>query len=225
MQKILNRIALAVAGLGLITGAASASTPALLHEEVRHRIISEVGVEEVSPDVLREALGKEPFFELLLEFFLERSATVYPRSSLADDAFQETMLKIWKGQPRIFLKPYDEVVRYLQTATKHNLITEFNKERTRKGKEQQGPAGTEVSARTLSGDPLAEAAAGDLYDRLASVIVEDDVAVLDAYLAGTRSQRQIAETLGVSRYAVNRSTENIQQALLTLLPGKDSSPG
>lgn len=69
MKNILKRIALTLTGLGLLAGAtAYAEAPRILHDEVRHRIINEVSVDQDSPDSLREALRNDPNFNLLLEY-------------------------------------------------------------------------------------------------------------------------------------------------------------
>ena len=217
MRKILNRITLALAGLGLLSGVAGADFPAKLHDEVRHRVINEVGSDQISDDVLRTVLGKDPDFGLLLEYYLERCLNTVKDSHHADDASQQTILKIWKGRPQIFLKPHDEVIKYFKTSTKHNFFTEIRKAAVwNEKREMDQPDMTEIAG-PLSSNPAEEAVARDLHDALVSHLSPIDLDVLDAYLSGTRSQRKIAEALGISRYAVRQSTEIIQQELHDLL--------
>jgi RNA polymerase sigma factor (sigma-70 family) len=217
MRKILNRITLALAGLGLLTGVAGADFPAKLHDEVRHRVINGVGSDQISDDALRTALGKDPDFGLLLEYYLERCLNTSQDTHHADDAFQQTILKIWKGRPQIFLKPHDEVIKYFKTSTKHNYFTEIRKAAVRNKKREMDQPDMAEIAGPLSSNPAEEAATRDLHDKLVSRLSQSDLDVMDAYLSGTNSQRKIADALGISRYAVRRSTENIQEELLALL--------
>jgi RNA polymerase sigma factor (sigma-70 family) len=222
MGKILNRIALALAGLGLLTGsAAGADAPARLHDEIRNRIIDRFGVEEASPDAVRDALDSDPDFGLLLEYYLEKSLNGLRNSRHADEALQETLLKIWKGRPHIFLKPHDEVIKYFQTSARHNLYTELRKANTLKEKQGRQQVDLAEVPQTLTRDPAEEAADRDLYEALASHLDRTELDVLDAFLSGTPSQRRIAGELGLSRYTVSQAVARIKEVLQHLLPDID----
>jgi|GEM_PF-2653425 len=67
-------------------------------------------------------------------------------------------------------------------------------------------------------DPALEAAENDLFDALDERLDTTDRDVLDSYFCGARSQREVAARLGISRYAVNRSTDNIKQTVFSLQP-------
>jgi RNA polymerase sigma factor (sigma-70 family) len=217
MVKILNRIALALAGLGLLTGSAGADIPAKLHDEVRHRIIEKIGVDDVSADAVRAALGEDPDFELLLEYYFERSLNGFRSSHHADDALQQTMMKIWKGRPQIFLRPHDEVVKYLQTSAKRNFFTEISKIASLRDRTGNQQIDVEEISHPRICDPAEEAATRDLYNELVSRLSRTEQEVLEVFLSGTSSQRKIAGEMGISRYAVSQSIENIKQELRALL--------
>lgn len=217
MRKILKRIALALTGLGLVSGSAVADAPNRLHDEVRNRILNEVSVDHVTPHALRAALGSDPDFGLLVEYYGQRSLEAIPRSLHARDAVQETMLKIWKQRPQIFLRPHDEVVRYFKTSARHNLLTEIKKAAARKETGNDPSSDPAEAPQTQHSDPAEEAAGRDLYHELASRLTPTDLDVLDAYLSGAHSRRRIAAEAGISRYAAGRSMEKIKQLLETLM--------
>jgi RNA polymerase sigma factor (sigma-70 family) len=210
-------MALALAGLGLLTGAAQADVPSKLHDEVRHRVIDEVGVEEISADAVRTALGRDPDFGLLLEYYQERTINGFRSANHAEDAVQETLLKIWKGQPQLFLKPLDEVLRYFQTSIKHNFITQITKETNHRERWESKAGEVAEFSQASFRDPAEEAASKDLFDELASRLSRSDLDVLEAYLSSPSSQRKIAQEIGISRYAASRSTERVKEVLRNLL--------
>lgn len=216
MRKILKRIALALTGLGLVSGPAVADAPNRLHDEVRNRILNEVSVDHVTPHALRAALGSDPDFGLLVEYYGQMSLDAIPRSRHARDAVQETMLKIWKQQPQIFLRPHDEVVKYFNTSARHNLLTELKKAAAQKEMGNDPSFAPVEAPRSRHPDPAEEAAGRDLFNELASRLDPTDLKVLEAYLSGSHSRRRIAERAGISRHAAGRSMEKIKQLLETL---------
>jgi|GEM_PF-2347553 len=226
MRKTFTRIAVALAGLGLFAAAGGADAPTRLHDEVRSRILNEIGEEHDSGDVVRRALANDPEFGLLLEYFLETSQDALRRFHHSDDAVQETILKIWKGQPQIFLKSHDEVIKYFKTSTKHNAITAIKKANNRKELVGAGRSDSSEFSEVPGSwrqDPAEEAAQHDLFDELSSRLSPTDLEVLEAYASGASSQRDISKIVGISRYAAGQSTENIRHALQTLLPAEMGS--
>lgn len=213
MRRILKRIVLALTGLGLIAGSGVADAPRQLHDEVRHRVLNELNLDQTDLDALRAALAVDPDFGLLLEYYRQGAVDANHRSPLAADAAQEALLKIWKRKPRLFLEPHDDVVRYFHTATRHNLISEFRKAALRKSRTEGRILDREGLPRDRHADPAEEAAARDLFDRLVSSLNGTDRAVLDACLSGFRSSRGIGRELGISRYAAGRSRDKIRQLL------------
>ena len=112
MRETLKRFALTVAGISVLAGASSGiEDPVQAHERVRHRVLESIGSEGPSLESVRRALEREPDFGRLLEHFRLRSLRPLRNRDEAEDAFQETLLKTWRGRPSIFLQPHDEVVR------------------------------------------------------------------------------------------------------------------
>lgn len=218
MKNIIKRIAFTLAGLGLLTSAVQADFPEKLHDQIRNRVINEVGIEPHSKDLVRSALEKDPNFGLILEYFQERSLNGIQSFNDGEDAVQDATLKIWRLKPQIFLKPHDEVIRYFRTSAKRSYFTQLSKNASRKT--TSGTEGLESMnlTQSLFQDPAEEAAARDLLEELSSRLQAEDMKVLDAYLSNSNlSQRKIAERLGVSRYAVAGSVGNIKHALSSLL--------
>ena len=215
MRDVIHRLVLTLAGAGLLAGSAS-SSPRELHEMVRARVTQSLALrDEASAEAVREALRSDPAFERLLES-LRKSALAAVRSHPeAQDAVQETLLKIWRGRPEIFLEEHENTVRYFCTAAKRNLVTAIQR--------AAGPgrrAGDGELAEQLASDdqdPADDVASGDLLAELSARLGPEECAVLDFYTAGESSQRRIAEALGESRYAVGRATARIGKELQALL--------
>ncbi len=213
MRNILKRIVLVLTGLGLLTSTGVSDAPKKLHDEVRHRVFNELNFDSGDPDLLREALLGDPHFDLLLEYYLQRSVDANHGSHPAFDAVQEAMVKIWKRKPHLFLEPHEDVVRYLRVATRHNIVSEIRKTALVKAGTKERLPDPEELLQERNPDPAEEAAARDLLERLVSGLDGRDRPVLDACLKGKRSSREIAGHLGISRYAAGQSRDRIRRLL------------
>lgn len=212
-RDAINRLVLTVAGVGLLSGSGAAS-PRELHDQLRNRVLESIGqVSDCCPAAVRAALERDPGFGPLLESYRRRALAAVRSHPEAQDAVQETLLKVWRGRPDVFLESHDDVLRYLKTATRRNLYTGIREAaQNRNGELAQ-------QAWTKEGDPADVALSEDLLAALSARLDPRDFQVLEAYLDGRDSQRRIAGALGLSRYAVGQSTERIGKELRTLLSG------
>ena len=215
MRDAIHRLVLTLAGAGLLAGSTTAS-PREVHEGVRARVTQSLALrDEASSAAVRKALRSDPGFERLLES-LRKSALAAVRSHPeGPDAVQETVLKIWRGRPEIFLEEHENTVRYFCTAAKRNLATAIHRAAGPGRRGGDGELANEPDRGDRNPDKLA--ASRDLLAELSARLGPEECEVLDAYSAGESSQRRIAEALGRSRYAVGRATARIGQELRTLL--------
>jgi RNA polymerase sigma factor (sigma-70 family) len=215
MRDVIHRLVLTLAGAGLLAGTAS-SSPRELHEVVRARVTESLALrDEGSAEAVREALRKDPAFDRLLESLRKAALAAVRSHPEAQDAVQDTLLKIWRGRPQIFLEEHENTLRYFRTATKRNLLTAI--QRTA-GPGKRGDA-SEL-AEDLPGrdrDPLDSVASRDLMAELSARLGPDELDVLAMYADGESSQRRIGEALGKSRYAVGQATTRIGKELQVLL--------
>lgn len=212
MRKTFKQLALTLAGVGMFAGAASSTLeePARLHDRLRSRVSARIGPQEsVSSSVLRDALQADPDFSRLLEFFWRASLNSLRGSNLSEDATQQTLLKVWKGRPQIFLQSYDEVMRYIRVAARRNLATEIHR-KSRFGQDGLGDplAFERIPDRETSG-PVEGAVAMDLVDQISARISTEDRPVLAALLEGHRSVRRLAARAETTRYRAGKSLEKI----------------
>ena len=216
MRKVINRAMLTLASVGLLTAGGAASLKGL-HETVRGRVLGSMGHTTAgTPTSVRAALRKDPDFDELLESHTRRVLATVRRHPEAEDAVQETMLKVWRGRPDLFLKTHDDVVRYLSVAAKRNLATCIQKTTGRGRSITNGNEELIDVTRSPDAGPDAVAGSDDLIATLVSRLEPGDSDVLDAYLEGHKSQRSVAVALGISRHAVNQATERIGTELLNL---------
>jgi RNA polymerase sigma factor (sigma-70 family) len=201
MRDVLNKLVLTVAGLGLLSGSAAAGTAA----------------PTTSPAAVRAALERDPDFGRRLEVYRRRALAGVRTHPEAQDAVQETLLKVWKGRPDLFLKDAEEVVRYLRTATRRNLATNVRKSAGPGTQPVQGTADLLEPTPAPVDDPSDEVASAELLEQLTERLEPPDREILAAYLDGSPSQRQIARSLGLTRYAVSAATERIGDELRALL--------
>ncbi len=202
MRDVLNRLVLTVAGLGLLAGALPAS-----------------GSETCSPAAVREALQRDPGFGKRLESYRRRALAGFRSHPEADDAVQETLQRVWKGRPGLFLEAGDEVVRYLRAATRRNLATEIRKSAGPGVRPVNGTDQLLEGCSTRAEDPAEIVASEQLLEALAARLEPRDLEILEAYLDGATSQRGIARSLGLTRYAVSSATARIGDELRALLGG------
>lgn len=215
MRDVIHRLALTVAGAGLLAGTA-ASSPRELHEVVRARVTESLALrDEGSPEAVREALQRDPAFDRLLESLRQAALAAVRSHPEAQDAVQETLLKIWRGRPEIFLEEHEHTVRYFRTATKRNLATAIQRAAGPGRRNGDGEYAQELPSGDR--DPADVVASDDLLAELSARLGPEECAVLHSYTAGESSQRRIAEALGESRYAVGRATARIGKELRTLL--------
>lgn len=215
MRDVIHRLVLTLAGAGLLAGSAT-SSPRELHEVVRARVTESLALrDEGSAEAVRDALRRDPAFERLLESLRKTALAAVRSHPEAQDAVQETLLKIWRGRPQIFLEDHENTVRYFRTATKRNLLTAIQRAAgpVRKGE------GCEAAEELASADrdPGDSVASRDLIAELSTRLSPEERDVLDALAGGESSQRRIAEALGKSRYAVACATARIGRELRTLL--------
>jgi DNA-directed RNA polymerase specialized sigma24 family protein len=201
MRDVLNKLVLTVAGLGLLSGSAAASGT----------------VEAPSPAAVRAALQKDPEFGSRLETFRRRALAAVRSHPEAQDAVQETLLKVWRGRPDLFLKGADEVVRYLRTATRRNLATNVRKSAGPGTQSMNGTADLLDGTAAEAEDPLESVASEELLPPLTARLAAADLPILEAYLDGATSQREIGRRLGLTRYAVGAATARIGDELRALL--------
>jgi len=217
MGKALKTIALTIVGCGLLAASATMDDTLRLHDEVRGRVRAMICGSEESPEAVRAALRGDQGFAALLEVFRRRTLASIRDPRYAEDAFQEALLKTWKGRPDLFLHSHDEILRYLRSATRKNLITLAKKSSRSRG--PFGPDGEdldEVFDRSVA-DPGDVAAAEDLLARLVDRLTPAEREALARRLDGAHSDRRVAAATGASRYAAGRATESIRHELARLL--------
>ena len=210
-MKALNGLVLTLAGIGLLSGPGIANGPRL-HEGLRGRVLESLG--ETAPHAasdVRAALRGDPEFERLLDYLRTHAASVVARHTAGDDAVQQTLLKIWRGRPEVFLLPHDEILRYLRSATGRNLLTEIDRSNGRRGVH---PLDVDPADHR---DPVGDADTEDLLHALRNRLDGTERTVLDARLEGHHSERKIAAATGLTRHAVGRATEGITNALADLV--------
>jgi len=179
-----------------------------LHDEICARVRAEIGIEAPLPDAVRAALRADPGFGPLLEVLRRRTLAAVRDARFAEDAFQEAVLKTWKGRPEMFLKPHDEVLRYLRTATRRNAITLAQRHSS-----PAGEAAEEVGCEDGAQEALD---AADWLGRLAERLGPREREVLERRLAGAASERQVAAAARMTRYEVGRAMERIEKEVARL---------
>ena len=128
-------------------------------------------------EVVRKALNNDRDFARLLTYYLQHSIRVARSNRHGDDVAQGTLLKIWKGQPEIFLQDHESVLKYLSTATRRNLITQAEREDRRSSRRKTG--GVEDDAPDpIDRTPAATEDPADAFNR-AAVAFEGAAAPLD----------------------------------------------
>jgi len=210
MRQTLKSVALTLASCGALATPALAQPLESVHDEVRARVCAEIRDPEAAADEVRERLREDPMFGRLLEHFRKSSLRGAPSVPGAEDAAQETLLKIWKGRPSVFLRPHAEVLRYLKSATRKNLWTDQRRSKAAAGPEDLAPA-------TSSPDATDSTAAQDVLETLRENLDREDREVLESRLRGAGSDREVAGELGRTRYSVVRSGEQIERALAALI--------
>lgn len=210
MRKAITGIALTLASCGMLSGSAAAEETVRLHAQVRARILNEVG--SLTADAIREALRQDPDFNRLLTRLRRESLDSAGRSDLAEDAAQDTLMKIWQGRPELFLLPHGDLVRYVRTAARRNLWTATARDRARSG------SSLEVEPCDVA-DPADAAAALDLLDELIDRLDPMERQVLEQRAQGVISQRDTAAALGQTRYAATRIGDGLDRKALALLEG------
>lgn len=214
MRGALNGLFLTLAGVGFLSGSAMADGPRL-HEEVRGRVAASLGAPSTwTAESVREALRNDPSFEGLIQYLRARTGRGVRRHDGGDDAQQDALLKIWRGRPEIFLKPHEEVLKYLRTANGRNLLTEIDKSSSRRAApltEGMDPP------TTFRDDPTATVEAMDLVRELHDRLDDTERAVLEARLDGNASERAIARSTGMTRHAVAQAMEGVHRKLNVLI--------
>jgi len=210
-MKGLNGLVLTLAGIGLLSGPGLAEGPRL-HEGLRGRVLDSLGdIPGHAASDVRAALRDDPDFDRLLDYLRTHAAASVKRYDSGDDAVQQTLLKIWRGRPEVFLLPHDEIIRYLRSATGRNLLTEIGRSNARRG---VSPLNIDpADAR----DPTPDADTQDLLDTLRERLDDTGREVLAARLEGHHSERKIAVATGLTRHAVGRATAGIKSALSDLI--------
>lgn len=225
MGRVINAIAVTLVGCGILAASGTLEDSRKLHDEVRGRARaqSEMGLAAWDADAIRAALRDDPAFAGLLEELRRRTLAWVRNPRYGEDAFQETLLKTWKGRPELFLKGHDELLRYLRSATRNNLLTLLGKDPRPAGTKAAGPADLDEVADARTEDPLEATADADLLHRLVERLGPAEKAVLESRLSGAKSDRGVAAATGASRYAVGRASENIRRELGRLLAGECES--
>ncbi|MEE2711975.1 MAG: hypothetical protein VX913_04300 [Planctomycetota bacterium] len=210
-MKGLNGLVLTLAGIGLLSGPGLADGPRL-HEGLRSRVLDALGdsATRAASDV-RAALRDDPDLDRLLDYLRTRAAASVKRHDAGDDAVQQTLLKVWRGRPDVFLLPHDETIRYLRSATGRNLLTEIDRTNARRG------VGTINIDPADNREPAWNTDTQDLVDTLRDRLDEAGQRVLDARLQGHHSERKIAAATGLTRHAIGHATRGITSALSELL--------
>lgn len=203
MRRTWKGLALTLAGCGALASPALADGTRELHQEVRERVLTQVGGSRDARQ-LREALAGDPEFDRLLQRIRRVSLWPVHGDEDGEDAVQSALLKMWRGRPELFLLETEEVVRYLKVAARRNLITERSKV-----PQALGDADDEFSGG--ASDPVADALAQDLYDELLSRIDDEERAVLESRLDGVASQRDVAKRLGWTRYQAMRAGGDLER--------------
>ncbi len=217
MREKLKRLALTLAGVGVLAGASKGSESAEgLHDRIRTRVLLAVSAEGENSESVRGALVRDPEFSRLLTEIRHRSLMKVKASDHAEDALQEALMKTWTGRPQIFLRPYQEVLRYLQTSTRHNLLTQLKKAAYHGRKVSFSEENAEATP-SQAPDPSDEVTERDLFRALSSNIEDRDQPVYLALLNGAKSEREVARATGLSRHLVARATSRIAQELGELL--------
>ena len=217
MRKTIQNVALTLASCGALAAPAVAGSLEQAHDDLRTRIRAEVKDPDADADEVRARLRDDPAFDRLLEHFRKASLAGAPPVDGAEDAAQETLLKMWKGRPGVFLRPHDEVVRYVKSATRRNLWTATD--RAKKTVERE--------AQVESTEPIGPAATAEAHDLLESLVARVDRQsrdVLDHRLSGFRSVRSIANDLDRTRHSVDRSDEQIETTMAVLLEAAPPEP-
>lgn len=209
MRKTLKGIAITLAGCGALATPALADGTLELHQQVRERVLTQVGLVR-TPEELRDALAGDPEFDRLLARIRRHSMWPVRGDEDGEDAIQNALLKMWRGRPELFLLETEEVVRYLKVAARRNLITAHSKvPRTfADGDDQQ------LESRDVGPDD--EVLAADLYEQLTERLGAEELAVLESRLDGVSSQRDVAKHLGWSRYQAMRAGEDLERRAQSL---------
>lgn len=217
MSKALNGIVLTLAGIGLLTGpGAAGAAPERLHADLRARVLDDLGdPADHPPEAIRTALKNDPDFAPVVAHHTRKALDGVRRHPSGEDALQETLLKIWKGRPGIFLKPHDEVVRYLRASTGRNLCTNIQRAgRTGAATpERQALAEAAATDHDPTSDPITDDLLTALRTRLDPVARE----VLRVRIDGHQTERTIATVTGLTRYSIARATDRIHAELADLL--------
>lgn len=203
MRKTLKGLAF-IAGCGALANPALADGTRELHQEVRSRVLTQVGTTRTAQQ-LRDALSGDPEFNRLLSRIRRHSLWPVRGDEDGEDAIQNALLKMWKGRPELFLLETEEVVRYLKVAARRNLITAHSKVPNTLAEGEDG------RLESAAIGPAEEAVAADLYDQLTERISDDEQAVLESRLDGILSQRDVAKHLGWSRYQAMRAGDDLER--------------
>lgn len=221
MSRMVRTICLTLAGCGLLVGSTLLEESAQLHDTIRARVLAGIGSGSASAEMVRAGLRGDPDFGLLLECLCRRTLSAIRHPVHGEDALQETFLKTWKGRPEMFLKSHDEAVRYFRAATRKNLLTLLRRASPVPRVPRTDESALDAVADSREPDPLAETSARDLLQRLVERLDAEERDVLEQYLAGARSERQVAAALGGTRYAAGQATESIRRKVEQLLAEPD----
>jgi DNA-directed RNA polymerase specialized sigma24 family protein len=204
MPKVLDTLAITILGCGLLAGAPE--DPVRLHESVRARVQGAIGGPMATPDQVRALLREDPDFARLLEAFRRRVLASLRDSRYGEDAFQDALLKTWRGRPDLFLQSHEDVLRYLRAATRMNRMTLWRK--WDRAGVKDGDADAAVSRDV---DPEQGVVAEDLLRQLWVRLGPEERRVLSCRLAGARSERRVAAAAGLSRHAAARASARIRR--------------
>ena len=214
MRNALKGIALTLAGCGALVGGAAAEDTARIHDQMRGRVLASVGIDSATAAAIREALRKDPQFDRLLKRYRRESLDAAGSGDLAEDAVQDTLLKIWQGRPEVFLLDHRDVIRYVRASARRNLWTGTDRARARCGASLEVEPG-------MHRDPGDYALSHDLLEQLLEELDETEQKVLAARLSGLRSQRDVAGEIGETRYAAATSGESLERKMRVLLRTDD----
>lgn len=223
MSRMMQTMALTLAGCGLLVSSGLWTDSARLHDTIRARVLAGLGAAPTSAESVRAALRGDPEFGRLLACFCRRTLATLRHPVHAEDAVQETFLKTWKGRPEMFLREHDEVLRYLREAARRNLLTLMHRAAPAPNGRRAADADLATLASPETSDPLAALAAQDLLEQLQQRLDPEERAALAERLAGAHSERELSAGIGASRYAASQLTESIRRKLAQLLEARPES--
>lgn len=222
MDRVFKTIALTIVGCGLLA-AYDLDDRRLARDEVRAVVCAELDRDRSSADAVRATLRAQPGLAARLEALRRRTLASIRDARFGEDAFQETLLKTWKGRPEMFLKGDDELLRYLRTATRRNVMTLAKRSSPARTRTQSDDPVLDAVADVRETNALDAVAGSDLLSRLTERLGAREREVLAARLRGATSDRQVAAASGISRYAAGQATARIRRELTRLLAERSES--